>query len=71
MNKKKVVVGMSGGVDSSVTAVLLQRAIGNHLYCVFVNNGLLRKDEHRKVIERFKKQVLCTPKKYRSSVLTG
>ncbi|HOM88713.1 MAG TPA: glutamine-hydrolyzing GMP synthase, partial [Spirochaetota bacterium] len=48
-----VLLGLSGGVDSSVTAVLLQKAIGDRLYCVFVNNGLLRKDEHIKVIERF------------------
>jgi len=52
-----VLLGLSGGVDSSVTAVLLQKAIGNRLYCVFVNNGLLRKDEHIKVIERFKKHL--------------
>ncbi len=52
-----VLLGLSGGVDSSVTAVLLQKAIGNRLYCVFVNNGLLRKDEHTKVIERFKKHL--------------
>ena len=52
-----VLLGLSGGVDSSVTAALLQRAIGDRLYCVFVNNGLLRKDEHTKVIERFKKHM--------------
>lgn len=52
-----VLLGLSGGVDSSVTAMLLQRAIGDRLYCVFVNNGVLRKDEHSKVIERFKKHM--------------
>ncbi|MCU0846328.1 MAG: glutamine-hydrolyzing GMP synthase [Spirochaetes bacterium] len=52
-----VLLGLSGGVDSSVTAVLLQKAIGDRLYCVFVNNGVLRKDEHVKVIERFKKHL--------------
>ena len=51
----KVVVGLSGGVDSSVTAVLLQKAIGNKLHCVFVNNGLLRKGEPEKVREVFQK----------------
>jgi GMP synthase (glutamine-hydrolysing) len=49
-----VLLGLSGGVDSSVTAVLLQKAIGDKLYPVFVNNGVLRKNEHRRVIERFK-----------------
>jgi len=39
----KVVLGLSGGVDSSVAAVLLHKAIGENLYCIFVNNGLLRK----------------------------
>ncbi len=52
-----VLLGLSGGVDSSVTAVLLQKAIGDRLYCVFVNNGVLRKNEHLKVIERFKKHL--------------
>ena len=41
----KILVGMSGGVDSSVTAVLLHKAIGDQLTCVFVNHGLLRKNE--------------------------
>jgi GMP synthase (glutamine-hydrolysing) len=45
---------MSGGVDSSVLACLLNRAVGGRLQCVFVNNGLLRKDEHRQVVETFK-----------------
>ncbi len=52
-----VLLGLSGGVDSSVTAALLQKAIGDRLYCVFVNNGVLRKDEAKKVIERFKKHM--------------
>ena len=42
---KKVILGLSGGVDSSVAAVLIHRAIGKHLTCIFVDNGLLRKDE--------------------------
>ncbi len=50
-----VLLGLSGGVDSSVTAMLLQKAIGERLYCVFVNNGVLRKDEEKQVVERFKK----------------
>lgn len=46
----KVVLGLSGGVDSSVAAVLMHRAIGKNLYCIFVDNGLLRKNEFEKVI---------------------
>lgn len=53
----RVLLGLSGGVDSSVTAVLLQRAIGDRLTCVFVNNGVLRKDEQISVMERFRKHM--------------
>ncbi|MCP4130473.1 MAG: glutamine-hydrolyzing GMP synthase [bacterium] len=52
-----VLLGLSGGVDSSVTAALLQKAIGERLYCVFVNNGVLRKNEEKKVLERFQKHM--------------
>ena len=45
----KVILGMSGGVDSSVVAALLSRAIGSQLTCVFVDNGLLRHDEANQV----------------------
>jgi GMP synthase (glutamine-hydrolysing) len=55
LGNDKVVLGLSGGVDSSVTAILLNKAIGKNLYCIFVDNGLLRKDEFRKVMERYKK----------------
>ncbi len=48
-----VVLGLSGGVDSSVAAVLLHRAIGEQLTCIFVNNGLLRKGEWEQVQETF------------------
>lgn len=50
----KVILGLSGGVDSSVTAVLLHRAVGKNLNCIFVDNGLLRKDEFSKVLESYK-----------------
>lgn len=50
-----VLLGLSGGVDSAVTAVLLHRAIGKKLYCVFVNNGVLRKNEHLQVQKNFGK----------------
>ncbi|MCY7352191.1 MAG: glutamine-hydrolyzing GMP synthase [Cytophagaceae bacterium] len=50
----KVVLGLSGGVDSSVAATLIHRAIGPNLYCIFVDNGLLRKDEFEGVLESYK-----------------
>ncbi len=51
---EKVICALSGGVDSSVTAVLLHRAIGDQLTCIFVNNGLLRKGEAEKVVQLFR-----------------
>ena len=53
VGKEKVVCGLSGGVDSSVAATLLHRAIGGQLTCVFVDNGLLRKNEKETVREVF------------------
>jgi len=49
----KVVLGLSGGVDSTVAGVLLHQAIGSKLHCIFVNNGLLRKNEFRKVLDSY------------------
>lgn len=54
----KVVLGLSGGVDSSVAAELLHLAIGENLYCIFVDNGLLRKNEFGKVLESYKEMGL-------------
>ncbi len=51
---KNVILGLSGGVDSSVAAVLIHKAIGDQLKCIFVNNGLLRKNEADKVVATFK-----------------
>jgi GMP synthase (glutamine-hydrolysing) len=53
LKQDKVVLGLSGGVDSSVAAVLLHRAIGSDLNCIFVDNGLLRKDEFSKVLSSY------------------
>ena len=54
LGNDKVVLGLSGGVDSSVAAMLLHKAIGKNLYCIFVNNGLLRKNEFSDVLEQYK-----------------
>ncbi len=50
----KVVLGLSGGVDSTVAGVLLNKAICDNLYCIFVDNGLLRKDEFESVLDQYK-----------------
>lgn len=49
----KVILGLSGGVDSSVAAVLIHKAIGKNLHCIFVNNGLLRKNEFESVLDSY------------------
>jgi GMP synthase (glutamine-hydrolysing) len=54
LQNDKVVLGLSGGVDSSVAAILLHQAIGTNLTCIFVDNGLLRKNEFEKVLESYK-----------------
>lgn len=54
LGNDKVVLGLSGGVDSSVAAILLHKAIGTNLHCIFVDNGLLRKDEYAAVLEQYK-----------------
>jgi GMP synthase (glutamine-hydrolysing) len=58
LGNDKVVLGLSGGVDSTVTAVLLSEAIGDRLHCIFVNNGLLRKNEFDEVLEQYKEMGL-------------
>jgi GMP synthase (glutamine-hydrolysing) len=57
VGSEKVILGLSGGVDSSVAAVLLHKAIGRQLTCVFVDNGVLRAGEAQRVIEMFKKHL--------------
>ncbi len=54
IGSESVVMGLSGGVDSTVAAVLIQKAIGNRLHCIFVDNGLLRKNEYSEVLENYK-----------------
>ena len=54
LGNDKVVLGLSGGVDSSVAGVLLHKAIGKNLTCIFVDNGLLRKDEFESVLDSYK-----------------
>ncbi|RJQ84814.1 MAG: glutamine-hydrolyzing GMP synthase [Desulfobacteraceae bacterium] len=54
---RKVILGLSGGVDSSVTALLIHKAIGANLTCIFVDNGLLRKNEARKLKKTFKEHL--------------
>ena len=53
LKNDKVILGLSGGVDSSVASVLLDKAIGENLHCVFVNNGLLRKHEFDEVLKQY------------------
>ena len=54
LGEDKVVLALSGGVDSSVAAILLHKAIGKNLHCIFVDNGLLRKGEYEAVLEQYK-----------------
>jgi GMP synthase (glutamine-hydrolysing) len=54
LGNDKVILGLSGGVDSSVAAILLHKAIGANLHCIFVNNGLLRKNEYQQVLDSYK-----------------
>lgn len=73
---RKVVLGLSGGVDSSVTAVLIHRAIGRQLTCIFVDNGVLRKNEAQKLKQTLKQHLqinirFVSAKRKFLSALTG
>ena len=54
VGNEKVILGLSGGVDSTVAAILLHKAISDNLHCIFVNNGLLRKNEFTDVLNQYK-----------------
>ncbi|NNC85703.1 MAG: glutamine-hydrolyzing GMP synthase, partial [Bacteroidia bacterium] len=54
LGNDKVILGLSGGVDSGVASVLLHKAIGKNLYCIFIDNGLLRKNEFEQVLDAYK-----------------
>jgi len=54
LGEDRVILGLSGGVDSTVAAMLLHKAVGKNLTCIFVDNGLLRKDEFKTVLENYK-----------------
>ena len=60
VGEKKVLLALSGGVDSSVVAALLLKAIGDQLVCVHVNHGLMRKDESESVVQVFRDQLKAT-----------
>lgn len=66
---RKVILGLSGGVDSSVTALLIHRAIGKHLTCIFVDNGLLRKNEAQKLKQTFQQHLKINIRFVRASKL--
>jgi GMP synthase (glutamine-hydrolysing) len=57
MGKEQVVCGLSGGVDSSVAAMLVHRSVGDHLTCIFVNTGMLRQGEPAQVVRTFREQL--------------
>ena len=57
VGKRKVICALSGGVDSAVTATLVHRAIGDNLTCIFINNGLLRREEPERVLNTFKRNL--------------
>ena len=74
IGKKKVVMALSGGIDSSVAAALIYRAIGEKLHCIFINNGFLRKNEFRQVLSSYQnmglniKGIDCKNKFYKALI---
>ena len=66
-----VILALSGGVDSTVAAILLSRAIGDRLHCIFVDNGLLRKDESEQVMQMYATLGLSVRKADAADVFLG
>ena len=60
VGENRVIIGVSGGVDSTVAAILLHQSIGDRLYCVFVDHGFMRKDEPEQVVKYFKEDLKFT-----------
>lgn len=56
VGRGKVICGLSGGIDSLVASLLIQKAVGRKLYCIFVNNGLLRQGEYESLLQEFRKK---------------
>jgi len=56
VGREKVICGLSGGIDSLVTSLLIQKAVGRQLYCIFVNNGLLRLGEYENLLQEFRQK---------------
>ena len=56
VGREKVICGLSGGIDSLVTSLLIQKAVGRQLYCIFVDNGLLRKGEYQSFLKEFRQR---------------
>ena len=66
---KTITLGISGGVDSTVLSILLHKAIGERLTCLFIDNGLLRKNESDEIIDAYKKHLPINVKKIDESKL--
>jgi GMP synthase (glutamine-hydrolysing) len=57
VGKEKIICGLSGGVDSLVTSLLVQKAVQDNLFCIFIDNGLLRKGQHQELMDKFRKKL--------------
>lgn len=57
VGREKIICGLSGGVDSLVTSLLVQKAVQDNLFCIFIDNGLLRKGQHQELMDKFRKKL--------------